>query len=229
MFSSPRPPKFGSRLDFERAILEVKWLGRNEDDNIRLVANKYNFPPEFIRAGISGLKQEDYLIRSSKWWPIIAQWDEQADEVKFGVMRAVAYTARAGSNFIIYIMFAIGVIIELFFYGGYSLAIPGITVTIGLFIALYRRGEDWNLKAEEEIHRAEFEGYKNIAQDFIQLAKENPRLAYSTFKRLSKERSRKIVVEYKNTEVDKKGNITPVFNVLEEVDAEYAKRVQELE
>jgi hypothetical protein len=229
MFSSPRPPKFGSKLDFERAVLEAKWIDDNDNDNIAQIANKYNFPPEFIKAGIFGLKEKDYLLKTSKWWPIIAQWDEQEEEARYRVQRAAAYEAKASRDLIIYLLLAISVLIELLYFAAYNLVIPGITVIIGLFLPLYRRSEDWNLKLEDEIHKSEIEGYKNVAQDFIQLTKENALFAFYAFKRFSKERPQRIVSKPMYLELDDKGNPIPVFEMIEDPDEEYARRVQEIE
>lgn len=205
MYSSPRPPKFGSKLDFDRAVLEVKWLEKADDETLAQVGGKYNLPPDLIKAGVHGLRREDYLMGTSKWWPVISQWNEQYEEAKYSVERAVAYRARTSWDLIAYLAVAASAVIGLVFFASLGVAISGISVTIGLFIALYRRSEDWNVKVEDEIRKAEAAGYPQIARDFMRMAESNPLLSYYLFRRFSKERAPHIAADFVEVTRDERG------------------------
>lgn len=216
-------------MDFERAILELKWLGKDDDATLAQIADKYGFPPDFIRKGTVGLTSEDHLMGKSKWWPILAQWNEQYEEAKYRVEKAIAYRARASWELIAYLGVAISAVFSLFILSSIGVAITGTSVTIGLFVALYRRSEDWNVKVEEEIHNAQSEGYPEIGRDFTRLATSNPLLAYFVFKRFSKERAPHIAVDLVEVQQDEKGHPVPVFLFQENVDVEYRRRIDEME
>jgi hypothetical protein len=228
MYSSPRPPKFGSRLDFERAVLEIRWLQKSDEETTAQISRKYNLPQDLIRAGVRGLRSEDYLVGTSKWWPVISQWNEQYEEAKYSVQRAIAYKARTSWDLFAYLVVAASAIIALVLFASAGVAISGISVSIGLFIALYRRSEDWNAKVEDEIHKAEAAGYPQIARDFLKMAEANPLLTYYLFKRFSKERAPHIVADLVEVTRDEKGGPIPVFMLHENVDVEYARRVAEI-
>ncbi len=76
---SDAPMKFGSRKDISTALTELRWLEKNKDyltepdfDNI---SEKYHFPVDFLKTGLSGFTYpDDYLISKSKWYPIIYFW-----------------------------------------------------------------------------------------------------------------------------------------------------------
>jgi hypothetical protein len=79
--------KFGSQEDFKTAITELKWImktfGKVSRRDFETVSAKYNFPTDFLKAGLKGLMLEadDYRISTSKWFPIIFSWDWQRKEV----------------------------------------------------------------------------------------------------------------------------------------------------
>jgi hypothetical protein len=73
------PMKFGKEEDFKIAINELKWIKQRrenltEDDFVE-VAEKYNFPVDFLKHGMVGLVYpDDYRISTSKWYPIFYAW-----------------------------------------------------------------------------------------------------------------------------------------------------------
>jgi len=81
------PMKFGSQEEFKTAVTELKWImktfGKVSRRDFETVSTKYNFPTDFLRAGLKGLMSEadDYRISTSKWFPIIFSWDWQRKEV----------------------------------------------------------------------------------------------------------------------------------------------------
>ena len=204
-------------------------MEKADDETLAQVGRKYNLPPDLIKAGVHGLRREDYLMGTSKWWPVLSQWNEQYEEAKYSVERAVAYRARTSWDLIAYLAVAASAVIGLVFFASLGVAISGISVTIGLFIALYRRSEDWNVKVEDEIRKAEAAGYPQIARDFMRMAESNPLLSYYLFRRFSKERAPHIAADFVEVTRDEKGNPVPVFLVHENVDVEYERRVAEIQ
>jgi hypothetical protein len=85
--------KFGSQEDFKTAITELKWVmktfGKVSRRDFETVSTKYNFPTDFLKAGLKGLMLEadDYRISTSKWFPIIFSWDWQRKEVSDELFR----------------------------------------------------------------------------------------------------------------------------------------------
>jgi hypothetical protein len=79
--------KFGSQEDFKTAITELKWIlktvGKVSRRDFETVSMKYNFPTDFLKAGLKGLMldADDYRISTSKWFPIVFSWDCQRKEV----------------------------------------------------------------------------------------------------------------------------------------------------
>jgi hypothetical protein len=228
LYTDPRPPTFGSRLDFERAVFELKWLGKDDDQTVARVAQKYTFPPDFLRKGVFGLTEDDTLMGKSKWWPIIAQWNEQYEEAKYSVERAIARRGKITWELIAFGGTALSAGVSLGIITGINLAIPVVSVAVGFVIAMYFAREDWEVKVEEEIHRAEALGYPNIGDQFEEFSQRDPLLAFFTFKRLSKERAPSAVLDLMGVEYEKDEPI-PVFEVRENVDQEYAKRVEQME
>lgn len=166
MYVDPRPPLFGSKLDFERAVFELKWLGKDDDQTLARVSQKYNLPPDMIKKGVLGLEREDTLMGQSKWWPVIAQWNEQYEEAKYNVERAIANRGKITWELIAYGGIALSTGIALGIVAGVSLAIPIASVAVGFVIAMFFARDSWITKVEEEIHRAEVFGYPEIGKDF---------------------------------------------------------------
>lgn len=92
-YLSLTPMKFGSQEDFKIAITELKWImktfGKVSRRDFETVSTKYNFPTDFLRAGLKGLMLEanDYRISTSKWFPIIFSWNCQRKDVSDELFR----------------------------------------------------------------------------------------------------------------------------------------------
>jgi hypothetical protein len=79
--------KFGSQEDFKTAMTELKWIMKTfrkvSRRDFETVSTKYNFPTDFLKAGLKGFMSDanDYRISISKWFPIMFSWERQKKEV----------------------------------------------------------------------------------------------------------------------------------------------------
>jgi hypothetical protein len=226
--------RFGTRPDFERAILEIKWLSelrgeKRSQSTVQDVARKYGFPPEFLKAGIDGgLESQPDLVKSSPWWPVIYSWTEQQGEAERAIRKTAAYRAKANYDMVWFTGIGVATVIGLLEFATIPFAISAASVTVGLFIALYRRAEDWSEKLEEAIYSTRKAGYPELATQFMDLAKRNPLFAYYSYKHDLEVKPTRIVSEFGGMTTAPDGSPAPVFWVLENPDQEYAKRVREL-
>lgn len=85
------PMKFGSEEEFQTAVTELKWIQQNRrltNGDFETLSSKYNFPQDFLRAGLKGLKYpEDFRVSTSKWFPIIFSWNVQREEASNRLQR----------------------------------------------------------------------------------------------------------------------------------------------
>jgi hypothetical protein len=90
---SLQPMHFGSEEDFKIAVTELKWLdktfGKIAEKDYEAIANKYNFPVDFLKKGLKeGLKEwDDYKIGKSPWFPILYSWKAQGKEASDRLIR----------------------------------------------------------------------------------------------------------------------------------------------
>lgn len=76
----PEQMKFGTEREFETALAELKWIaktkGRLTKSDFEVAAQKYSFPADFLKEGLSGLQfPRDYMISQSKWFPVVYVWN----------------------------------------------------------------------------------------------------------------------------------------------------------
>lgn len=76
----PEQMKFGTEREFETALAELKWIektkGKVTKSDFEVTAQKYNFPADFLKEGLSGLQfPRDYMISQSKWFPVVYVWN----------------------------------------------------------------------------------------------------------------------------------------------------------
>lgn len=224
--------KFGSRQDFERAILEARWLADKQGKMSPImdqVASKYLFPPEFLESGLTHPSQESDLIKVSAWWPILYSWFEQEDEERNLVRRPAAYRAKAWWDLVTYPFIGIITVFVAFVtLNNLPLALSASSITAGVVVALYRRKEDWDERLEEAIRLAKLHGYPDVADYFIELARKNPLFSYYSYKRDLEVRPRRIVLRSAGSIKETEQRETPVFIFEENPDQEYVRRIDVL-
>jgi len=71
--------EFGSENDLEIALTELKWMkktkGKLAQSDFAMVSEKYKFPIDFLKKGLTGLTfPDDYRISRSEWFPILYSW-----------------------------------------------------------------------------------------------------------------------------------------------------------
>jgi hypothetical protein len=220
--------KFGSELEFNNAILELKWLkslkGSISEEDFEAIALKYQFPTEFLKTGLTGLKYpDDYKISKNKWFPILYAWHKHREDISYEIEKAAAYVGRYGQDFRNFAVLGISVLVYLFIYY-YSLFLPALGIFISVEIFLFGRVKTAKLELDDAIHNAKRKGYPNIADDLLELLKKKPLLVYYGF--LSKKKIKMELYELGVTKTEK-GEIIPVFDG-EEWEEEYEKRIYEL-
>lgn len=71
--------RFGLEKDLKIALTELRWIrkksGKLEDRDFATVAEKYEFPIDFLRKGLDGFSfPDDYMISRSEWFPVLYSW-----------------------------------------------------------------------------------------------------------------------------------------------------------
>lgn len=218
------PMKYGSEADFQNALMESRWLkerrGNITDKDLEDISSKYNFPPEFIKAGLDGLKPPaDYLIHLSQWYPILYNWYIRQKNVSYRVDRAVVYEGKARHDFMIYSAYLIAIAIAIYYFYGLSFFLPSLGLLSGVILYLFRRYDDCKNRREELERYAKEQGYPDIAKQLKEISKEDPiRTFYSVMKSDEQHLSGVVIGEEDGV---------PVI-ISENPELEYEKRIREL-
>jgi len=174
---SPAEMKFGTEKEFQIALTELKWIekakGRLTKSDFEITAQKYNFPADFLKEGLSGLQfPRDYMISQSKWFPVVYVWNRCFRALHYEYFKLTVNYAWC-NTFLLTALFAVpmfGIICgEVLWMLGFALqnvalwVTPptiGATIPISLWLASKRsdaksRREEFMKKFESEVPRKE--------------------------------------------------------------------------
>lgn len=109
---SIEPMKFGNRSQFKIALTELKWKkqikGTLTENDYAAIAEKYNFPSEFLKECPNSLSSvDDYKISESKWYPILYSWLVYEKECSNNLYRLQFDVERTQSTAIRYLVFLV--------------------------------------------------------------------------------------------------------------------------
>jgi hypothetical protein len=181
------PLRFGTKNDFDLALNELRWIrsinGKLEESDYEIVSSKYLFPKEFLKHGLKGLSQNDFIIMKSKWFPIIYGWWKHWDEMQTEYLKRIIWFSR--SLFVFY--FVLVVIVTTYLYliflflrfdlGPINLIGIGISLALfGVSFLYHLHGgkgqlEEKMVEQEDKIRKEGMEQMIESVNDFITKSK----------------------------------------------------------
>lgn len=126
MNSSPRisfdPMNFGNERELDIALTELRWIKKNKgklkNSDFQTVSEKYCFPIDFLKKGISGFSYpEDFLVSKSKWFPVLYSWVAQDKQHSINLYKMQFSYLRTKFLAIIFL----GLFVGIFYTAGYFL------------------------------------------------------------------------------------------------------------
>jgi hypothetical protein len=233
--------KFGSEEEFKIAITELKWIRKNRkvsDVDFETLSLKYNFPQDFLNAGLDGLKYpDDFRVSTSKWFPIIFSWNVQREEASNKLV--LFYIDFVHTRFTRFRTFLFSVVLSIFsisllanYFSADALTLAILILTFGTFLgSLYYQlmdpVSDIKKEMEDYEHLLKQKGLEKIidnAREYAKTYNKQIQVAGNILKQ--KIDSQTTVISYEPPTVENK---TLILHDCEDPYEAYKKRISELE
>lgn len=235
------PLNFGSEVDFHLAIQELKWLrtikGKITNSNYQKISEKYLFPVDFLKQGVSGLKfPDDYQMHKSKWFPIFYSWAIHNHEKFLNLLKITIDYEKSRINSIIVPFFIV------LFFGGVALVfhrndvanlaevilLGVVLASIGLYVEYSNNVKGKKVNLEEVKRHLIMMGQEKIIDEVEEFSRNYGKyLAVAediVYKKL--EESKKLQLFPGGYEIDEEGNTFPVNS--EDIELIYYERMKEI-
>ena len=239
MSYSPRisfnPMSFGNERELDIALTELQWIKKNKgklkNSDFQTVSEKYCFPIDFLKKGISGFSYpDDFLVSKSKWFPILYSWvvlDNQYSinlyKLQFSYLRT-KFIAITFLGLLAGIFYTIGYFLQSYFNFGLwdtiNLALVFILSFMGLYVEFKNNLSNCKTVLDEYLTNLKDKGLGYIVEKNEKFIRENYNLViHAPTTILKKIRSaHPLTLIYMGTkEKKKKENVTLVDRILRKI------------